>query len=55
MPYYEFTDPARLTDDEWKTRLDSDTRPQVPDWLTPIITPQGLTTPEPLPAHPRSR
>jgi hypothetical protein len=46
MPYYEFTDPARLTDAEWQTRLDTDTRPNLPTWLTPIVTPQGLTTPE---------
>jgi hypothetical protein len=43
MPYYEFTDTGRLTDDEWKARLDSDARPEVPSWLRPILTADGLT------------
>lgn len=46
MPYYEFTDKTRLTDDEWKTRLDSDARPDVPAWLRPIITEAGLSAPD---------
>jgi len=50
MPYYEFVDGGRLTDDEWKMRLDSDTRPDVPAWLRPIIGAEGLTAPIPDPA-----
>lgn len=49
LPYYEFTDPGRLTDAEWKTRLDSDARPDLPTWLTPIVTPQGLANPQHIP------
>jgi len=45
MPYYEFVDGARLTDTEWKDRLDSDVRPDVPSWLRPIIGAEGLTAP----------
>ena len=46
LPYYEFTDPDRLTDDEWKAHLDSPARPDLPTWLTPIVTPQGLSAPQ---------
>lgn len=46
MPYYEFVDGGRLTDTEWKTRLDSDTRPDVPSWLRPIIGAEGLSNPQ---------
>lgn len=45
MPYYEFVDSGRLTDEEWKARLDSDTRPDVPAWLRPIICEEGLSAP----------
>lgn len=45
MPYYEFTDETRLTDEEWKARLDSDARPDVPAWLRPIICEEGLSAP----------
>ena len=33
-------------DTDWKTRLDTTTRPNLPTWLTPIITPSGLTAPQ---------
>ncbi len=46
MPYYEFVDSGRLTDDEWKARLDSDARPDVPAWLRPIIGEAGLSAPD---------
>ncbi len=45
LPYYEFTDEMRLTDD-WKARLDSDARPDVPAWLRPIVSETGLTAPD---------
>jgi hypothetical protein len=37
MPYYEFAHNDRLTDTEWKLLLDSDKRPDVPNWVTPIF------------------
>lgn len=46
MPYCEFVDSGRLTDDEWKARLDSDVRPDVPAWLRPIISETGLSAPD---------
>jgi len=46
MPYYEFTHDARLTDAEWKSLLDSTKRPKPPDWISPIITPGGLSAPK---------
>ncbi|MDI6449589.1 DUF3160 domain-containing protein [Anaerobaca lacustris] len=46
MPYYEFVDGGRLTDEEWKARLDSGARPDVPSWLRPIICGEGLTAPD---------
>ncbi len=45
MPYYEFVDETRLTDEEWKARLDSNARPDVPAWLRPIICEEGLSAP----------
>jgi Protein of unknown function (DUF3160) len=45
MPYYEFIDGGRLTDTEWKDRLDGDARPEVPNWLRPIIGEEGLSAP----------
>lgn len=32
MPYYEFASDERLTDGEWRTLLDSDRAPVLPDW-----------------------
>ncbi|HPC95399.1 MAG TPA: DUF3160 domain-containing protein [Sedimentisphaerales bacterium] len=46
MPYYEFVDSGRLTDEEWKARLDSDARPDVPAWLRPIVSETGLSAPD---------
>jgi hypothetical protein len=37
MPYYEFQSPQRLTDGEWRTRLDLTPAPEPPDWLKPIL------------------
>ena len=45
MPYYEFTNDTRLTDATWKSLLDSPQRPKSPDWIGPIITPEGLSAP----------
>jgi hypothetical protein len=39
MPYYEFISTTRMTDTEWQKRLDSDERPENPDWLKPIFAP----------------
>lgn len=46
MPYYEFAHGARLTDAEWKGLLDSPKRPKSPVWLTPVISPGGLSAPK---------
>ena len=37
MPYYEFTCPERLNDQEWMKMLDSDKRPAPPAWLKDIV------------------
>ena len=37
MPYYEFISDSRLTDSEWKNRLDSGQKPEVPNWIKPVI------------------
>ncbi len=39
MPYYEFISTTRMTDTDWQKRLDSDERPENPDWLKPIFAP----------------
>ncbi len=39
MPYYEFISNARMTDAQWQKRLDSDERPENPDWLKSIFAP----------------
>jgi hypothetical protein len=39
MPYYEIISPTRMTDAEWQKRIDSDERPENPDWLKPIFAP----------------
>lgn len=36
LPYYEFTDRQRLTDAEWKQRLDSPTPAQPKEWTRPL-------------------
>ncbi len=38
-PYLEFVSARRLTDIDWQKRLDSDERPENPDWLKPIFAP----------------
>ncbi|HUX15283.1 MAG TPA: DUF3160 domain-containing protein, partial [Phycisphaerae bacterium] len=42
MPYYEFPSGERLTDQEWKTLLDSEAAPELPEWVKPIIGPGML-------------
>ena len=37
MPYYEFVDTSRLTDTDWIKRLDSEGRPSIPQWMSPIV------------------
>ncbi len=39
-PYAEFTNPARLTDSEWKSLLDSPKKPEIPAWAAPVIPPE---------------
>ncbi len=41
LTYHEFVEPdgKRVTDAEWKARLDSENPPQPPDWLQPIDSP----------------
>ena len=46
MPYYEFVASSRLTDAEWKRRLDSDDRPAIPKWAAPIVSDGKLGRPE---------
>jgi len=43
MPYYEFRHPSRLTDREWKARLDAPDRPSIPEWVKPIVASGGIT------------
>lgn len=45
LPYYEFLHENRLTDTEWREMLDGPDRPDVPDWLRPIICEEGLSAP----------
>jgi hypothetical protein len=42
MPYYEFISTTRMTDTEWQKRLDSDERPENPDWHKSIFAPGDL-------------
>ena len=44
LPYHEFADPARLTDADWKARLDGppDKRPPAPAWYAPLLGEHGL-------------
>ncbi len=35
--YKEWTPTKRLTDAEWKQKLDSPAAPPPPDWLAPIL------------------
>lgn len=37
--YYEFVRPvgSRLTDEEWQKLINSDQRPNIPDWITPFM------------------
>jgi hypothetical protein len=39
IPYKELISQRRLTDAQWQKRLDSDERPETPDWLKPIFAP----------------
>jgi hypothetical protein len=37
VPYYEFRHAARLTDAEWMALLDSPGKPDLPEWVKPLI------------------
>lgn len=39
MSYYEYLTPRRLTDKEWKDRLNRQNPPSPPDWLRPLLPP----------------
>jgi hypothetical protein len=40
VPYAEFTTAGRLTDDEWKSLLDSPRKPDLPAWARLVIPPE---------------
>jgi hypothetical protein len=46
LPYYEFKSSQRLTDEEWKTMLDSPKRPDIPGWAKPILSAEGVPKPK---------
>lgn len=39
LPYHEFSNPTRLTDEEWANLLHDPEAPPPPKWLAPIIPP----------------
>ncbi|MBN2591060.1 MAG: DUF3160 domain-containing protein [Sedimentisphaerales bacterium] len=45
MPYYEFISDSRLTDTEWKERLNSEQKPDVPNWIKSVISDGSLPLP----------
>jgi hypothetical protein len=45
LPFYEFVNTSRLTDESWKTRLDSDKRPSIPKWVSPVVSGGCLSKP----------
>jgi hypothetical protein len=36
LPYYEFTSTQRLTDEQWRKKLDAPDRPWLPEWVRPL-------------------
>ena len=44
LPYREFVTEKRLTDDEWRTLLDSKDAPPEPAWLVPITSPVPVSS-----------
>ncbi len=46
LPYYEFVNGTRLTDSEWKEKLDSNKRPPILKWQKSIIKGGNLTRPD---------
>ncbi len=44
LPYREFVAEKRLTDDEWRARVDSADAPTEPSWLAPITSPPPKKT-----------
>jgi len=45
MPYYEFHHGERLTDSAWKALLDGGDRPDIPEWVRPIVGSTGVGRP----------
>ncbi|MFC1586952.1 DUF3160 domain-containing protein [Planctomycetota bacterium] len=46
LPYCEFQHPERLTDEQWKTILDSKNRPAQPKWIKQITGNKGISKAE---------
>lgn len=46
MPYYEFRNAGRLTDEQWKQRLGAKDRPAIPAWIAPIVGGGKLVKPK---------
>jgi len=42
LPYYEFAHTERLTDEAWKALLDSAERPDIPEWVRPVVGAAGI-------------
>ncbi|MDQ8204105.1 DUF3160 domain-containing protein [Pelagicoccus sp. SDUM812003] len=47
MQYYEFETDTTLTDQEWKTRLDSPNAPVLPEWIQPYASTPAAPPPDP--------
>ena len=45
VPYYEFVTTTRLTDESWREKLDSKSRPSIPKWMSPTVSGGDLTKP----------
>ena len=46
MPYYEFVATTKLTDKSWTERLDSEKRPPIPKWMSPVVRNGNLSKAE---------
>jgi hypothetical protein len=55
MPYFEFTHPQRLSDDQWRALLDSAQCPKPPGWLRQLYGAAALGKPRVTGSHYRQR